>query len=62
MATSDLNLFPNLNFDLLATQYGSNEGVKEGVNEYFGDQENAFYFEGIQTLEQRIALPLREIK
>ena len=62
MAPSDLYLFPNLNFHLLATQYRSNEGVIEAINEYFGDQENAFYFEGLRTLEQRIALPLREIK
>ena len=27
----------------------------EAVNEYLGDQENAFYFEGIRNLEQRWA-------
>ena len=37
------------------TQYGSNEGVIEAVNEYLGDQEKAFYFEGIRKLEQRWA-------
>ena len=37
------------------TQYGSNEGGIEAVNEYLGDQENAFYFEGIRKLEQRWA-------
>ena len=34
---------------------GSNEGVIEAVNEYLGDQENAFYFEEIRKLEQRWA-------
>ena len=32
------------------TQYGSNEGVIEAVNEYLGDQENVLYFEGIRKL------------
>ena len=40
---------------LCGTQYGSNEGVIEAVNEYFGGQEKAFYFEGIRKLEQRWA-------
>ena len=34
---------------------GSNEGVIEAVNQYFGDQEKAFYLEGIRKLEQRWA-------
>ena len=51
---------------LRGTQYGSNEGVIEAVNECLGDQEKAFYFkrvlggqekafyfEGIRKLEQR---------
>ena len=38
---------------LRGTHYGSNEGVIEAVNEYFGDQEKAFYFEGMRKLEQR---------
>ena len=33
----------------------SNEGVIEAVNNYLGDQEKAFYFEGIRKLEQRRA-------
>ena len=36
---------------LRGTQYRSNEGVIEAVNEYLGDQENAFYFEMIKKLE-----------
>ena len=40
---------------LRGTQFGSNEGVIEAVKEYLGDQENAFYFEGIGKLEQRWA-------
>ena len=55
MATSDFYLFPKLKSHLHGTQYRSNEGVKEAANEYFGDQEKAFYFEGIRKLEQRWA-------
>ena len=56
MAPSDLNLFQKLKSHLSGTQYRSNEGVKEAVNEYLGDQEKAFYFEGrIRKLEQRWA-------
>ena len=32
--------------------YGSNEGFIEAVNEYVGDKERAFYFEGMRKLEQ----------
>ena len=53
MAPSDFYLFPKLKSHYRGTQYGSNEGVTEAVNEYLGDQENAFYFEGIGKLEQR---------
>ena len=52
MAPSDFHLFPKLKSYLLDTQYGSYEGVIEAVNEYLGDQEKAFYFEGIRKLEQ----------
>ena len=48
-------LFPKLKSHLRGTQYESNEGVIKAVNEYFGDQEKAFYFEGIRKLEQRWA-------
>ena len=54
MAPSDFSLFPKLKFYLCGTQYGSNEGIIEAVNENLGDQENA-YFEGIKKLEQRWA-------
>ena len=50
MAPSDFYLFPKLKSNLRGTQYGSNEGIKEAVNEYLGDQEKA-YFEGIRKLE-----------
>ena len=53
IAPSDFYLFPILKSHLRGTQYRRNEGVKEAVNEYFGDQEKAFYFEGIRKLEQR---------
>ena len=48
MAPSDLYLFPKLKSHLSGTQYGSNEGIIEAVKEYLGDQEKAFYFEGIR--------------
>ena len=51
MALSDFYLFPKLKFHLRGTQFGSNEGVIEAVNEYLGDKEKAFYFEGIRKLE-----------
>ena len=56
MAPSDFYLFPKLKSHLHGTQYESNEGVIEAVNEYLGDQEKAFYFEGIRKLKQRCAM------
>ena len=53
MAPSAYYLFPKLKSQLRGTQYGCNECVIEAVNEYLGDQENAFYFEGIRKLDQR---------
>ena len=43
--------------------FGSNEGFIEAVDEYFGDQEEGFYFEGISKLEQhwRKCFKTREI-
>ena len=55
MAPSDFYLFKTLKYHFRGTQHGSNDGVIEAVNEYFGDQEKAFYFEGIRKLEQRWA-------
>ena len=43
MAPSDFSSCTHLR----GTQYGSNEGFIEAVNEYLGDPEKAFYFEGI---------------
>ena len=51
MAPSDLYLFPKLKSHLCGTQYGSNKDAIEAVNKYLGDQEKAFYFEGIKKLE-----------
>ena len=64
MAPSDFYLFPKLKSHLHGTQYGNSEGVIEAVNEYFGDQENTFYFEGIRKLEQRWAkcIAFKEIR
>ena len=53
MAPSDFYLFPKPKSHLRGTQYESNEDVIQAVNEYLGDQEKAFYFEGIGKLEQR---------
>ena len=53
MAPSDFYLFQKPKSHLRGTQYGSNEGVIQAVKEYLGDQENAFFFEGIGKLEQR---------
>ena len=55
MAPSEFYRVPKLKCLLRGTQYGSNEGVIEAVNEYLRDQEKAFYFEGIRKLEQRRA-------
>ena len=55
MAPSDFFLFPKLKSHLRGTQYASSEGVIEAVIEFFGDQEKAFYFEGIRKLKQRWA-------
>ena len=51
MAPSDFYLFTNLKSHLQSTQYGGNEVVIEAVNEFLGDQEKVFYFEGIKKLE-----------
>ena len=55
MASSDFYLYQNLKSHLRGTQYGSNGGSIEAVNKYLGDQEKAFYFEGIIKLDQRWA-------
>ena len=33
----------------------AHKGIMEAVNEYLGDEENAFYFEGKRELEQKWA-------
>ena len=48
MAPSDFYLFPKLKSHLRGTQYGSNVCVKDAINEYLGDQEKAFHFEGTE--------------
>ena len=53
LASSDFYLFPNLKTNLRGRNFGSNEGVIDAVDEYLGDQEDAFYFEEISKLEQR---------
>ena len=55
MAPSDFYLSPKLKPHLRVVQYGSNEGVIETVNEYLGDQENAFFFAEVRKIEQRWA-------
>ena len=61
MAPSDFYLFPKLKSHICGTQYGSNDSVIEAVNENLGDQEKAFYFEGIRKLELRWAKCIVEI-
>ena len=51
MASSDFYLVQKLTSHLRGSQYGSNEGGIEAVNEYLVDQKKAFYFEGIRKLE-----------
>ena len=55
MVPSDFYLFPKLKYHLRGTQFGSDEGVTEAVNEYLGDPEKAFYVEGVRKLEQKLA-------
>ena len=43
---------PNLKTNLHGRNFASNEGIIDAVNEYLGDQEEGFYFEGIGKLEQ----------
>ena len=44
---SDFYLFPKLKTNLRGRNFRSNEGVIDAVNEYLGDQDEDFYFEGI---------------
>ena len=53
LAPSDFHPFPNLKTNFRGRNFGSNEGVRDAVDEYLGDQEEGFYFEGISILEQR---------
>ena len=55
VAPSDLYMFPKLKSHVRGTQYGSNEGVTEAVNEYLWDQEKASCFKRIRKLEQKWA-------
>ena len=55
MAPSYFYLFPKLKSHPRGTQYGSNEGVIEIVNEYLRDEEKAICFDEIRKLEQRWA-------
>ena len=56
MAPYDFCLFPKLKSHLRGTQYGSNEGVIEAVNEQFRYHGETFYYEGIRKhcLEGRL--------
>ena len=49
LAPSD---FSNLKTNLCGRNFGSNEGITDAVDEYLGDQEEGFYFEGISKLKQ----------
>ena len=43
-------LFPNLKTKLCSKKFESNEGIIDAVDEYLGNQEEGFYFEGISKL------------
>ena len=49
LAPADFNWFPNLKTNLSGRSFGSNEGL---IDQWLGDQEEGFYFEGISKLEQ----------
>ena len=53
LAPSDFYLFPKLKPNLRGRNFGSNECAIDAANEFFGDQDEDFYFEGISKLEQR---------
>ena len=53
LAPSDFYLFPNLKTNLRGRNFGSNEGVIDAVNEFLGNQDEDFYFQGISKLEQQ---------
>ena len=53
LAHADFYLFPNLKTILRVRNSGSNEGVIDAVDEYFGIQEEGFYFEWISKLEEK---------
>ena len=42
----------NLRTNLCGRNFGSKESVIDAIDEYLGDQEEGFYFEGIRKLEQ----------
>ena len=53
LAPNDFYLFPKWKTNVRGRDFRSTEGVIEAVNEYVGDQDEDFYFEGISKLEQR---------
>ena len=52
IAPLDFYLLPNWKTNLCGRNFGSNEDVIDAVDEYLGDQEEHFYFEGISKLQQ----------
>jgi histone-lysine N-methyltransferase SETMAR len=53
LVLSDFYLFPKLKTNLRGRRFGSNEGVKEVVNEVFQDQNRELCFEGLNKLDHR---------
>ena len=51
VAPLDFYLFPNLKTNYRGRNFESNEGVIYAVDEYLGDQEEAFFVERISKLE-----------
>ena len=52
LATADFYVFSKQKTNLRGRNFRSNDGVIDAVNEYLGDQDEDFYFEGIRKPEQ----------
>ena len=52
LALSDFCLFLRLKTNLRGRNFESNEGVIDAVNEYLGDQDEDFCFEGIKQIRR----------
>ena len=53
LAPSDFHLFPNMKKHLAGKQYRTDDEVISAVEEFFDNQQEKFYLEGIQALQHR---------